>query len=193
MGTFDDKVVDGFLQTMERNGVGLATQSNAYDKLKSILLDAHRLGLYDESPLEGVKPPQYDPTRAVIPSSTQLRDIRTAGDDTFLLFADLMSGCGIRNGEAAAVNLKNIVADDIYRITEQVNQTTKTYGRLKHRKAGEYRDVPLPARIKETIDWYAEKYGTVDGYLLRHPQDLSKAFPPTISRTSGSGSRRPRW
>jgi hypothetical protein len=63
-----------------------------------------------------------------------------------------MSGCGLRNGEAAAVNLKNIVADDVYRITEQVNQTTKTYGRLKHRKVGEYRDVPLPARIKETID-----------------------------------------
>ncbi|MER6083484.1 hypothetical protein [Streptomyces sp. NPDC001833] len=38
---------------------------------------------------------------------------------------------------------------------------------LKHRKAGEYRDVPLPARIRDTIQWYAEKYGTVDGYLLR--------------------------
>ncbi|WP_232246425.1 tyrosine-type recombinase/integrase [Kitasatospora mediocidica] len=177
MGTFDHKVVDGFLQTMERNGVGLATQSNAYDKLKSILLDAHRLGIYDESPLEGVRPPQYDPTRAVIPSPTQLRDIRTAGDDMFLLITDLMSGCGLRNGEAAAVNLRNIVADDIYRITEQVNQTTKTYGRLKHRKVTEYRDVPLPARVKETIDWYADKYGTVDGYLLRHPHDLSKAFP----------------
>ncbi len=177
MGTFDHKVVDGFLQAMERNGAGLATQSNAYDKLKSILLDAHRLGIYDENPLEGVKPPQYDPARAVIPSPSQLRDIRAAGDDIFLLITDLMSGCGMRNGEAAAVNLKNIVADDVYRITEQVNQTTKTYGRLKHRKVTEYRDVPLPPRVKETIDWYADKHGTVDGYLLRHPQDLSKPFP----------------
>jgi integrase len=88
-----------------------------------------------------------------------------------------MSGCGMRNGEAAAVNVNNIVADDVYRISEQVNQTTRDYARLKHRKAGEYRDVPLPARIKDTIEWYADKHGTVDGYLLRHPKDPSKAFP----------------
>ncbi|MFF2658170.1 hypothetical protein ACFVUH_12480 [Kitasatospora sp. NPDC058032] len=69
MGTFDHKVVEAVIQTLARNGVGLATQSNAFDKLKSILLDAHRLGLYDDSPLDGVKPPQYDPKRAVIPSA----------------------------------------------------------------------------------------------------------------------------
>ncbi|WP_225860231.1 hypothetical protein [Streptomyces triticiradicis] len=57
MNTFDHKVVDGFIQTMERNGVGLATQSNAYDKLKAILLDAHRLGIFDQNPLGGIKPP----------------------------------------------------------------------------------------------------------------------------------------
>ncbi|MFF2751707.1 hypothetical protein ACFVVA_39980 [Kitasatospora sp. NPDC058048] len=67
MGTFDHKVIETFIQTMERNGVGLATQSNAFDKLKSILLDAHRLGLYDDNPFDGVKPPQYDPKRVVIP------------------------------------------------------------------------------------------------------------------------------
>ncbi|MFE1241310.1 hypothetical protein [Streptomyces tendae] len=48
----------------------------------------------------------------------------------------------MRNGEAFTVNLNNIVADDVYRITEQVNRTTCQYERLKHRKAGEYRDVP---------------------------------------------------
>ncbi|WP_329486624.1 tyrosine-type recombinase/integrase [Kitasatospora sp. NBC_01246] len=177
MGTFDHKVVEAFIQTMERNGTGLATQANAFDKLKAILLDAHRLGLYDDNPLTGVKPPQYDPKRTVIPSPAKLQEIRAAGDDMFLLVADLMSGCGMRNGEALAVNLNNIVADDIYRITEQVNQTTKTYAPLKHRKAGDYRDVPLPARVKHSIEWYADKYGTVDGYLLRHPKDLSRPLP----------------
>ncbi|WP_406194736.1 tyrosine-type recombinase/integrase [Kitasatospora sp. NBC_01560] len=177
MGTFDHKVVEAFIQTMERNGVGLATQSNVFDKLKSILLDAHRLGLYDDNPLDGVKPPQYDLKRAVIPSPAQLQDIRTAGDDMFRLTADLMSGCGMRNGEALAVNINNIVADDVYRITEQVNQTTKDYAPLKHRKAGDYRDVPLPARVKHSIERYANTYGTIDGYLLRHPRDLTKPLP----------------
>ncbi|MFI8456036.1 site-specific integrase [Kitasatospora sp. NPDC085464] len=194
MGTFDHKVVEAFIQTMERNGVGLATQPNAFDKLKSILLDAHRVGLYDENPFDGVKPPQYDPKRAVIPSPTQLQGIRTAGDDAFVVIADLMSGCGLRNGEATAVNINNIVADDVYRVTDQVNQTTKDYAPLKHRKEGDYRDVPLPARVKLTIEWYADKYGTVDGYLLRHPVSPTTSRSPTspsgwATRASTSPSR----
>ncbi|WP_404953987.1 SDR family NAD(P)-dependent oxidoreductase [Streptomyces sp. 147326] len=152
MNTFDPKVVDNFIRTMERNSVGLATQSNAYDKLKSILLDAHHLGLFEDSPLLDVSPPQYDPKRAVIPSPEELRALRGTGDDVFQLVVELMSGCGLRNGEAAAVNLSNIVADDVYRVSEQVNQVTKQYDRLKHRKVGEYRDVPLPRRTKNTIE-----------------------------------------
>lgn len=136
MNSFDHKVVDGFIRTMERAGAGLATQANAFDKLRAILLDAHRLGIYSENPVAGVKPPQYDPARAVIPSLEQLHAIRTAGDDAFTLIVDLMSGCGLRNGEAAAVNLKNIVADDVYRVSEQVILSTRRYGPLKHRKAG---------------------------------------------------------
>ncbi|MCX5230490.1 tyrosine-type recombinase/integrase [Streptomyces sp. NBC_00233] len=79
----------------------------------------------------------------------------------------------MRNGEALAVNINNIAADDVYRITEQVNQTTKVYAPLKHRKASDYRDVPLPARVKQSIEWYADTYGTVDGYLLRSPRDMA--------------------
>ncbi|MEU5533126.1 site-specific integrase [Streptomyces sp. NPDC020362] len=177
MNSFDHKVVDGFIRSMERARTGLATQANAFDKLRAILLDAQRLGIFTDNPLAGVKPPQYDPARAVIPSLEQLRTIRTAGDDAFMLIVDLMAGCGLRNGEAAAVNLKNIVADDVYRVTEQVVLSTRQYGPLKHRKAGEYRDVPLPARIRETVEWYAKKYGTVDGYLLRQQIDPRKPYP----------------
>ncbi|WP_435652609.1 hypothetical protein [Kitasatospora purpeofusca] len=107
MGTFDHKVVEAFITEMERNGVGLAAQTNAFIRLKTILSDAHRLGLYEDSPMKGVRPPQYDPARAVIPSVPQLQSIRTAGDDVFRLVAELMSGCGLRNGEAYAVNTNN--------------------------------------------------------------------------------------
>ncbi|MGX1479389.1 UNVERIFIED_CONTAM: hypothetical protein RKD50_008197 [Streptomyces canus] len=207
MESFDHKVVEGFIQARERNGVGLAAQSNAFDKLKAILLDAHRLGLFDDNPVAGVKAPQYDPGRVVIPSPVQLQQIRSAGDDSFTLVADLMSGCGMRNGEAFAVNLNNIVADDVYRITEQVNRTTRQYERLKHRRLDEYRDVPLPAHTRRTIEWYADKHGTVDGYLLRHPSDPARTFPhhhianrwkrikkaqPTSSRPTRSWTGTPR-
>ncbi|MFF5964753.1 hypothetical protein ACFY64_13625 [Streptomyces collinus] len=87
---------------------GRFTCAERFPTLKAILLDANRLGLFDDNPVAGVKPPQYDPKRVVIPSPEQLRQIRTAGDDSFLLVADLMSGCGMRNGEAFAVNVNNI-------------------------------------------------------------------------------------
>ncbi|MET8626675.1 site-specific integrase [Kitasatospora sp. NPDC004669] len=45
------------------------------------------------------------------------------------------------------------------------------------RKEGEYRDVPLPTHTRLSILSYADTYGTVDGYLLRHPRDLSKPYP----------------
>ncbi|MFB7464648.1 tyrosine-type recombinase/integrase [Streptomyces sp. NPDC056224] len=178
MDSFDHKVVDEFVRHMEAHDVGSAAQSNAFDKLATILLDAHRLGVYEESPIIGVQHPQYSPARAVIPTAPQLASLRGQGDDSFRLLVDLMSGCGLRNGEAAAVNLDNIVADDVYRVTEQVNQSTRKYGPIKHRKKGEYRDVPLPMRVRETIEWHAEKHGTTDGYLLRHPKDQAQAFQP---------------
>ncbi|MFB6580382.1 hypothetical protein ACFCYC_23740 [Streptomyces sp. NPDC056402] len=34
-------LAESSLRTMERNGAGLATQSNAFDKVKSVLLDAY--------------------------------------------------------------------------------------------------------------------------------------------------------
>lgn len=180
MNSFDHKVVEDFIRDMESAGIGVAAQSNAFDKLASILLDAHRLGIFDDNPLDGVKPPQYTPSCSVIPDPSQLTLLRSSGDDTFRLLVDLMSGCGLRNGEAAAVNIRNLIADDVYRITEQVNQTTKMYGPLKHRKTGDYRDVPLPPRVKDTIEWYAKKHGTSDGYLLRHPKDATHPFQPYL-------------
>ncbi|MBB5815657.1 hypothetical protein ACFYN9_09025 [Streptomyces collinus] len=190
MDTFDHKVVEDFIRTLERNGIGLAAQANAFDRLKAILLDADRLGLFDDNPVAGVKPPQYDPKRVVIPTPEQLRQIRTAGDDSFLLVADLMSGCGMRNGEAFAVNVNNIVADDVYRITEQVNRTTCQYERLKHRKAGEYRDVPLPARVRQTTEWYAAEHGTVDH--RRHFQDLPAPHARLHQQSSPHPQHEPR-
>lgn len=67
VSTFDHKVVEAFILGMERNGVGLAAQANAFDKPKAILLDVHRLGLFDDDPVSGVKPPQYDRLRLADP------------------------------------------------------------------------------------------------------------------------------
>ncbi|MEV5880693.1 site-specific integrase [Streptomyces sp. NPDC052101] len=65
--------------------------------------------------------------RAMERAGAGLAAIRTAGDDAFTPIVDLMSGCGLRNGEAAAVNLKNVVADGVYRVSEQVIMSTREW------------------------------------------------------------------
>lgn len=48
----------------------------------------------------------------------------------------MMVGCGLRNGEARAVNVNNIVANDVDRVTEQVHSGTHRLAKLKHREEG---------------------------------------------------------
>ncbi|MFE8948679.1 hypothetical protein [Streptomyces sp. NPDC007856] len=60
MNSFDHKVVDGFIRLMERNGAGLATQANAFDKRRAILLDAHRLGVFTDNPVADLQASVHD-------------------------------------------------------------------------------------------------------------------------------------
>lgn len=167
--TFTPLVVENFLTTMDRLGTPDPTQFKVYVLLKTLLLDAHRKGAIEAHPLEDVDAPQYEAERAVVPTKDQVIAIKAAAaSDRFSMFIDMMAGCGLRNGEALALNVNNIVADDVYRVTEQVHYRTKKLERLKHRKPGEFREVPLPRSIRESIDRFVEKHGTTeDGYVLQ--------------------------
>ncbi|WP_159046427.1 hypothetical protein [Streptomyces sp. MMG1121] len=59
----------------------------------------------------------------------------------------------------------------------------RTGQRHKHREPGEYCDTPLPARIRETIEWCAAEYGTVEGHLLRRQTVPRKPYPQGGSTT----------
>lgn len=60
----------------------------------------------------------------------------------------MMVGCGLRNGEARAANVNNVVADDVYRVHERILSNTHRPAKLKHRRAGEFREVPLPRSVR---------------------------------------------
>ncbi|MEU1322175.1 MULTISPECIES: tyrosine-type recombinase/integrase [Streptomyces] len=86
-------------------------------------------------------------------------------DEDLTLEIVMMAGCGLRNGEARAVNVNNVVAQDVYRVREQIHSNTLKPAKLKHRKTGEFREVPLPRSVRETIERHAEKHGTTRGGL----------------------------
>jgi integrase len=74
----------------------------------------------------------------------------------------LMRGCGLRIEEALAVQ-KSCFRDGgmVLRVFEQASRDGKKTRPLKHRKAGEYRDIPVPAYL-----WEMAK-DLPDGYLFR--------------------------
>lgn len=167
INTFSATAVEDFITSMEERQVGLATQQNAFDTLKKILLDAHRHGGVSEDPFKGVVAPAYTPGQVTIPTLDELHALKAVASDGLRLVIDLMSGCGLRNGEAYAAHEERVVADDVYRITEQIDGVTRNPGRLKHRKPGEFREVPLPITVADSLQQFATRHGNIDGYLLR--------------------------
>ncbi|MFD7553241.1 tyrosine-type recombinase/integrase [Streptomyces sp. NPDC059835] len=185
-------VVERFLDNLEANGVGRGNQMNIFRTLKSILRDAYDKGAMAEDPVKGVQDPEYVRDKVVIPTLGYITKALAVADTDLALEITMMVGCGLRNGEARAVNVNNVVADDVYRVHEQIHSNLQKPAKLKHRKAGEFREVPLPRAAREAMERFEEKYGTTeDGYLLRGPsgfyiegmerrrvQKLFKDLPP---------------
>ncbi|MGP3756794.1 tyrosine-type recombinase/integrase [Streptomyces sp. IBSNAI001] len=163
-------VIERFLDNLEAGGVGRGNQVNIFRALKSILRDAYDKGAMAEDPVKGVQEPEYVRERVAIPSLAYVAKALRAADEDLALEIAMMAGCGLRNGEARAVNVNNVVADDVYRVHEQIHSNTHKPAKLKHRKVGEFREVPLPRSVREAMERYEEKHGTTDdGYLLRGP------------------------
>ncbi|MEU7033483.1 tyrosine-type recombinase/integrase [Streptomyces sp. NPDC046237] len=163
-------VVERFLDALETDKVGRGNQVNIFRTLKAILRDAYGKGAMADDPVKGVQEPEYVREKVVIPSLTYVKKALTVADDDLALEIVMMVGCGLRNGEARAVNVNNVVADDVYRVHEQIHSNTHKPAKLKHRKAGEFREVPLPRSVREALERYEEQHGTTEeGYLLRGP------------------------
>ncbi|MFF5546273.1 tyrosine-type recombinase/integrase [Streptomyces olivaceoviridis] len=163
-------VVERFLDELETVGVGRGNQVNIFRVLKAILRDAYGKGAMADDPVKGVQEPEYVREKVVIPSLDYVKKALTVADHILALEIVMMVGCGLRNGEARAVNVNNVVADDVYRVHEQIHSNTHKPAKLKHRKAGEFREVPLPRSVREAMERYEEKHGTTrEGYLLRGP------------------------
>ncbi len=123
-----------------------------------------------DDPVKEVQEPEYVRQKVVIPPLAYVKRALTAADEYLALEIVMMVGCGPRNGEARAVNVNNVVADDVYRVPEQIHSNTHKPAKLKHRKAGEFWEVPLPRSVREAMERHEEKHGTTKGgYLLRGP------------------------
>lgn len=137
-------VVERFLDELEADGGGRSRKS----------------GARADGPVKGVQEPEYVRGKVVIPSLAYVKKVLAAADEDLALEVVMMVGCGLRNGEARVVNVNNVVSDDVYRVHEQIHSNTHRPATLKHRKAGEFREVPLPCSAREMMERYHGADGT---------------------------------
>jgi integrase len=83
----------------------------------------------------------------VFPSHAQV----SAVADSVGIAVWLMRGCGLRIEEALAVHRDEFLTPRTLRLNGQASRDGRTKMPLKHRKAGEYRDVPVPAWLWERV------------------------------------------
>ncbi|MFB7952767.1 hypothetical protein [Streptomyces sp. NPDC056045] len=117
---------------------------NIFRVLKTTLRDAYAKGAMADDPVKGVQKPECVRGTVAISSLAYVTKALAVAGEELALEIVVMAGCGLRNGEARAVNVHNVVAQDVCQVREQIHSNTLKPAKLKHRKAGEFREVPLP-------------------------------------------------
>ncbi|MFZ3572326.1 tyrosine-type recombinase/integrase [Streptomyces sp. BH097] len=170
MATFTATTVDDFVSDMMLDGVGSAAQMTAYKVLRLVINSARHRGAVALDPFLDATPPDYQRKDILIPTLEELNLIRQhAYDDDLRLVVEMMSGSGLRNGEAHATNIHGLVADDVYRVRDQIHGRQRVPAPLKHRDWGEFRETPMPAKTRAHVLEFAEAHPADDlGYLLNN-------------------------
>lgn len=159
METFAPMILERFIAAMERNGVQLGMRRNVYGLLYAILADAFHKGAIATDPTLGVMPPKCIPDRAVVPAKEYVKEASGKVDFQLAMHMWMMYGCGLRNGEARAVNINKIVADDVHRVTETL------YG-FRHFFASNCLSHGIP--ITDAAEWMGHRSIQITYRTYRH-------------------------
>ena len=145
---------------------------NMHTLLGAIFNEAIRDKRITENPVKSLKTGFERARVQIIPvTPAQLRIIEQSINPEWRLAVWLEYGCGLRLGESLAVRADGIREDGtVLRVTEQINVNRKLFAKtvipLKHRKAGDFRDIPLPTWLRRMIEAHTAEYGIEDGGYL---------------------------
>ena len=120
--------------------------------------------------------PRRNAESFVFASHAQLAAIAAGIPGRLALAVWLMRGAGLRISEALAVQLNGFRDDGrTLRVHEHITTDGTSTSPLKHRKLGEYRDVPVPGWLWALVQKHAAEFGTT-GYLFPGVRD--RAYVP---------------
>lgn len=162
MGSLSRTDIRGLILACREKGLAPSMTVAVYCAARMVCTEAVRDKLITESPCVNIELPEAVQAELGIPSDEEMAAIEEALDPRVRIVVRLMAGCGLRPAEALAAHERCLVSDGaVYRVSEQVLNATQT-GPLKHRRTGEYRDVPLPAYVAERLS----QVPTRDGFYL---------------------------
>lgn len=164
--TINRQTLFDLVDTLEGSGMSPAYIKLAWSNvLLPILRSAAADGLMDSIDLAGIELPEIVRKEIYVPTFEEMSILQE--DMGFVI--TLMAGCGLRIGEALASH-DRCYHDDLHllRINEQWRRKN-SLGPLKHRRKGQYRDIPLPAFVIEQRDKHLSKTTTRKGYHFPSP------------------------
>jgi integrase len=154
---------------MHRKGLSASRIGCAHLVVSAVLAEAVRDKKLAESPCTGIQlPGVVTAADFILPAHAQIEAVAAGLPPDWAATIWLMHGCGLRIGEALAVSLRcRINRGKTLRVREQVSPAAQLRP-LKFRKAGEFRDIPLPEYVSEAIDKHVAEHGTTsEGYLFQ--------------------------
>jgi integrase len=161
--------IKSLIAVMRGKGLSASRIRAAHLVISAVFSEAVRDKKLAESPCVAIELPGVVVDKDfVLPTHAQTEALAAGLPGDWASTIWLMHGCGLRIGEALAVNVRCRIADGtILRVCEQVDQQARLRP-LKFRKKGDYRDIPLPQYVSDAIGKHIAGHGTTgDGYLYQ--------------------------
>jgi integrase len=175
------------------SGKSPAVVSRMRITLCAVLNEAVRDERISKNPAKGIKIPAMVQRAELVPVTyAQLTVVERELPAEWRLALWLLYGCGLRLGEALAVRADSVrEGGEVLRVDAQVINSHKAgadcIGPLKARKAGDFRDIPLPAWLLGKINDHTERFGTT-GYLF--PDFAHGVYPSRFRELFNRGRAR---
>jgi integrase len=190
--------IKALIAAMHRKGLSASRIGCAYLVISAVLAEAVRDKKLAESPCTGIQlPGVVIGADFIIPTHAQIEAVAAGLPPDWAATVWLMHGCGLRIGEALAVNLRcRVNRGKTLRVKEQVNPEAQLKP-LKFRREGEFRDIPLPQYVSEAIDKHVAGYGvTPDGYLFqgrKHKLVIRRSYQQDFQRAAAKAGLPPEF
>lgn len=146
----DRESAETFLRyVLPGKGLGSSTVRTCYVVMVAIVRDAQKAGRLgpNANRLSGIAMPEIrQRTEIVFASHEQIEKMGRAMPDDYRCTIYLMRGCGLRAGEALGIQRSDITNGRL-RLRRQLSPNGKSFIPLKHRREGDYRDIPVPGYV----------------------------------------------